>query len=465
MSTEKTIEVDYLVKGAGATGMAFVDTLLSETDATVAMVDRHDRPGGHWNDAYSFVRLHQPAASYGVNSRPLGTGVKDHVGLNKGYYELASGQEVLSHFDLTMNERFLPSGRVHYFPMSELADDGIATGLLSGKRTRIKAKKFVDGTYSKVNVPSVCKPRYAISPEATVVPVNDLPRAAGRFAEYVVIGSGKTGMDACIWLLQNGAEPNAIRWIMPRDYWLLPRKNFQPGMEFMLPLAQRLAAQAEVIATATTVDELFLNLERCGNVCRIDSNVTPTGYHCAVVSELELEELRRIRNVVRLGHVTRVDKDSVVLERGTIPAGPEVLHIDCSATGIPRLPSRPVFENERITLQFVRMCQPVFSAAFIAHVEAAFDDEAEKNRICAPQAIPDTPADFLEVLQIDLANRQCWGRYPELGDWMVESRLEGSRRLLRAIPEECPEALPYLQRYQATIGEAQANIRRLLGQV
>ena len=40
------IETDYLVIGAGATAMAFVDTLLSEdADATVLMVDRHHRPG------------------------------------------------------------------------------------------------------------------------------------------------------------------------------------------------------------------------------------------------------------------------------------------------------------------------------------------------------------------------------------------------------------------------------------
>lgn len=37
------IETDYLVIGAGATAMAFVDTLLSETDAHVVMVDRHHR--------------------------------------------------------------------------------------------------------------------------------------------------------------------------------------------------------------------------------------------------------------------------------------------------------------------------------------------------------------------------------------------------------------------------------------
>ena len=46
-----TIETDYLVIGTGATAMAFVDTLLTEqADATVLMVDRHHRPGGHWND-------------------------------------------------------------------------------------------------------------------------------------------------------------------------------------------------------------------------------------------------------------------------------------------------------------------------------------------------------------------------------------------------------------------------------
>jgi cation diffusion facilitator CzcD-associated flavoprotein CzcO len=54
------LETDYLVVGSGAVAMAFVDTLVSETQASVLMVDRHHGPGGHWNDAYPFVRLHQP---------------------------------------------------------------------------------------------------------------------------------------------------------------------------------------------------------------------------------------------------------------------------------------------------------------------------------------------------------------------------------------------------------------------
>ena len=67
------LETDYLVVGTGAVGMAFVDTLLDESDADIIMVDNHHQPGGHWNDAYSFVRLHQPSHFYGVASTPLGS--------------------------------------------------------------------------------------------------------------------------------------------------------------------------------------------------------------------------------------------------------------------------------------------------------------------------------------------------------------------------------------------------------
>ena len=71
------LETDYLVIGSGAMGMAVTDTLLTETDASVMLVDRHHRAGGHWNNAYPFVRLHQPSLNYGVNSRPLGRCKKD----------------------------------------------------------------------------------------------------------------------------------------------------------------------------------------------------------------------------------------------------------------------------------------------------------------------------------------------------------------------------------------------------
>ena len=95
----KQIEADYLVIGTGAVGMTFVDTMLDETDATFIMVDRHHMPGGHWNDAYPFVRLHQPSSFYGVASTNLGSDRIDETGSNKGFYELASGAEVCACFE------------------------------------------------------------------------------------------------------------------------------------------------------------------------------------------------------------------------------------------------------------------------------------------------------------------------------------------------------------------------------
>ena len=58
-----------MVVGAGVSAMAFGDTLIDHSDASVTIIDRRDSPGGHWNDAYPFVRLHQPSAWYGVASR------------------------------------------------------------------------------------------------------------------------------------------------------------------------------------------------------------------------------------------------------------------------------------------------------------------------------------------------------------------------------------------------------------
>jgi len=301
--TDPTIEADYFIIGAGATGMAFADSLVAESQSTIVMVDRHHKPGGHWNDAYSYVRLHQPAAYYGVNSWPLGTGAKDEVGLNKGFYELASGQEVLTHFDQVMQHRLLPSGRVQYFPMSEASENGHFTSLLSGRRQTVKAGKVVDARYLQPFVPSVRPPQYDVAFGVACVPPNDLPRDALRHSAFVVIGAGKTGMDACLWLLANGAGPDQITWIMPRDYWLQDRANVQPGREFLSRTAANIANQAQAFAKACSVDEAMTRLEAAGVIKRIDATRTPTGFHAAIVSEAELEQLRSVRRIVRLGRV------------------------------------------------------------------------------------------------------------------------------------------------------------------
>ena len=61
------------------------------------------------------MRLHQPSAYYGVNSRALGNNTIDQVGWNQGLNELAPVGEVCAYFDAVMQQqqvgRFcLPSG-------------------------------------------------------------------------------------------------------------------------------------------------------------------------------------------------------------------------------------------------------------------------------------------------------------------------------------------------------------------
>lgn len=459
---ESVIEVDYLIVGAGAAGMAFTDSLVNESKATIAIVDRQQGPGGHWNHAYPYVRLHQPSAFYGVNSRPLGSGTKDETGWNKGFYELASGAEIKNYFDLVMQEQFLPSGRVQYFPTSEVGDDGAITSLVSGERRAVKARKIVDATYSQTLVPAMHPPRYAVAAGMVCVPPNELPRIAHTDADYVVIGAGKTGMDTCIWLIENGTDPDRICWMMPRDSWLLNRANYQPGQEFFVRGMRSIANGVEAAASAESVDDVFARLEAFDELRRIDRSVKPTAYHCAFVSDGELTLLRRIRNVVRLGRTTRIDTDRIVLERGVIPTNRHCLHIDCSAPGVPPRPSIPVFAGDRITLQLVRICQPTFSYSLIGHVEAAYQDETEKNRICTPVPAPDQPIDWLRMMTVELATRLYCSKIPELRAWQANSRLDPFAPRVRALKGTETEPIAQIERYGKYVGSAAKRLAQLL---
>ncbi len=117
------LETDYLVVGCGAAGMAFTDSLIAHSGADVIMVDRRDAPGGHWNDAYPFVRLHQPSAFYGVNSRVLGSDSIDGTGLNAGFYQRATAAEICDYYQRVL-EDLLASGQVRFFGMSDYLDGG-----------------------------------------------------------------------------------------------------------------------------------------------------------------------------------------------------------------------------------------------------------------------------------------------------------------------------------------------------
>ncbi|MDM0014885.1 hypothetical protein QTH87_20745 [Variovorax sp. J22P168] len=438
---------DYLVVGAGAMGMGFADSLFDLSDARITLVDLHDRPGGHWNDAYPFVRLHQPSAFYGLNSRTLGTDAVDTAGTNCGLHEMASGQQVLDHFDAVLRQKLLPSGRVKLLSMTEHVGMDPAgmqrvRSLLNGTEGGIRVRrKIVHATHTGTRVPATHSPRFAIAAGVRCVPPNALPHIARAHSRYTVVGAGKTGMDACLWLLLNGAEPARIRWIMPSDAWFLDRANVQPGAEHLDRFFGSLAAQFECVARAASLEDLFVQLESQGQLLRLDRSVSPTRYRCATVTRQELAELRRIRSVLRLGHVQEIGVDRVVLEKGVVGALPGELFIDCSACGIPSRPGIPVFQgDEAIHLQLVRQCAPSFSAAFIAAVECLVEAGAEaRNDMCQPVPLPQDDTSWVTMHATTLANRQRWSRHERLMQWLAASRLDYGTRMRSQVSPQVME--------------------------
>lgn len=463
------VETDYLIIGSGTVGLAFADTLLAETDAHITIVDRHGKPGGHWNDAYPFVTLHQPSAFYGVNSLPLGSGLKDTVGLNRGLYELASGPELNGYFERVMNQHLLPSGRVRYHPLCNHLGDGLFESLLSGARTQVKVRrKLVDTTHFSPEVPATHPPRYTVAAGVRLVPPNALPDLwrplqAGQPAprHFVVVGAGKTAMDACIWLLQSGAEPDAIAWVVPRDSWLTNRVTTQNGPEFFEQAIGSQADQLEAFAQATSVQDLYLRLEACGVMLRIDPQRMPGMFHFATVSLDELAVLRRIRHVIRLGRVQALQADEMQLEHGRVPVRPGTLFIDCTASAVREKPALPVFQGARIVPQLLRAPLLAFSAALAAYVEAHYDDEALKNQLCTPVPFTHTLEAYPRTMLANLGNQFRWGQDKALREWIRASRLDGFGQLVAGVDKQDAAKMAILARLKAHTAGAVANLARL----
>jgi hypothetical protein len=231
MAGTAQLETDYLVVGAGALGMGFVDALVEHSDADVVMVDRRHRPGGHWLDSYPFVQLHQPSMVYGVNSTALGR--EDRIepnGRDAGFLERAAGTEICGYYDEVLRNRLLASGRVRFFPMCDYLGDRRYRSLLTGTDTEVTVRKrVVDATYMASRVPATDPPPFEVADGVQCVPVGELTKVTTAPAGYVIIGAGKTGMDAAVWLLDQGTDPDAITWIRPTDSWILNRAYVQPG--------------------------------------------------------------------------------------------------------------------------------------------------------------------------------------------------------------------------------------------
>lgn len=452
------IQTDYLVVGAGASGMAFVDTLLSLTDARVVLVDREPRPGGHWLHAYPFVQLHQPSAYYGVPSRRLGGDRIDSEGVNAGFYERARSDEICAYFDAVLDD-FRASGRVTFLGASDYrGPDGeahVVVSLESDEVTTVRAEKVVDATYVQSEIPSRHTPSFAVAGDARLVPPNDLVDEEVP-AGVTVLGAGKTAMDTVTWLLDEGVDPGRIRWVKPRDAWLFERAFMQP-LDLVSSYMQMQGYWVRAAAAATDAHHFARLLEADGVFVRVDEGVDPEMFRGATISQGELQALRSVEDVVRLGKVRALEPDRLVLQGGEVASRPRELYVDCTARGVPLTDHRPVFDGDRLTLGYVTLGITPWSAATVAAVESMRADDAEKNRLCPPLVWSGRTADLLDLAHDGMTGLTARLGESDLAAWNESCRLNpAAGAMAKAADPVISAALTMLVSH---IGPALANLQ------
>lgn len=453
------IDADYLVIGAGASGMAFTDALIDHSDARVALVDRRHGAGGHWLDAYPFVRLHQASSFYGVASTVLGDGSVQRDGPEAGLHERATGEDVRSYYRRVLDERLLASGRVEFHRGCEYLGAGAFVSLQSGERHQAsEGCRIVDARYLSPQIPATTAPPFALADGMTAVPVHELPRIGHTAGEFVIVGSGKTATDACVWLLGNGVDPDSIRWVRPREPWMLDRAVVQPNPAIFLGMA---ADIMELAAGAASPDDLFLRMEEAGLMLRIDPSVTPTMAKTPTLARWELELLRSIERVTRLGRIRGIRPGRIELEEGATAIRGDALIVHCAAAGLQYPPLIPIWGREAITIQPVRAGFPCFAAALIGYVEATRDDDNDKNRVCPPSPLSDTPADWASMQVLGGRATLAFGAEPDIKAWSDRVALNPA-----AVPPEHagdPDVAGATARLGAALDSGLAGLERLAG--
>merc|ERR1712142_790146 len=375
-------------------GMSFLEELITTSDDMEAIiVDTRAAPGGHWNDAYSFVRLHQPALTYGVSSRTLGTGGAD----------LASKAMILEHFELAMKD-LISTKRVRFFPQCKYLGDGKFTSLVDENivyDVKINAK-LVDATCTMTHVPATKKPNYQVSEGVHLVPVNGLGTLSSPWPHYLIIGGGKTGVDAVLFLLDHGLHPDKISWVIPNDSWFWERDGFTFDDGVFNTLMMNLI-DSVIDEKNETVSDILMAMEERGIMMRLDKNIMPTRYRAATVTKAEIQKLQRVKNIIRKGRITKIEVGKLIFQSGEdMMINPYTLCVDCSVNCTLFPPTKKVFAGDTISLQYIRIPPPGISASAIAALELMFpNDEEKKNSVCIPFDVPQLPDDIIKNFYTD----------------------------------------------------------------
>ena len=324
------LDCDYLVIGAGAASLAFIDSLLTECPSTkIVLVDKGEAPGGHWLHAYDFVRLHQPSFAYGLSSRQLeGSWLKLLLlKFTLPWRHRATKREILAYFSDFVRDH-VASGAIQYFPNCQYRfdDDGqqqtpsmdnvhIFSSLDGKMEYSVKVNiKLVNGVLGECIIPSQHPVEFPVDDTINIMTPNQLYDAhqmgtilketkSNKDSQYfIVLGNGKTAMDTIVYLQRNkNIDLDKIFWVIPNDVWMIAMEG--PGIPSPWSWPNALMDHNCDFDTAA------LALEKNGILVRLDKSILPSKFRFPVVVADELLLMRRIKDTIRHGRVTGIHVD------------------------------------------------------------------------------------------------------------------------------------------------------------
>ena len=356
-------------------------------------------------------------------------GASSSAGPRRGCTSAPASPTICAYYDDLLADRMLGSGRVELFAGCEYLGDRTFVSRVSGERFEVP--RTMPGRRR-----ALPRPRHPGGDAAEVRgrrrcagDPGQRPRAASQEApsQYVVVGSGKTATDACIWLLARGVDPDAICWVRPRDPWMLNRALIQPDPVIYLGMV---ADMMQAAGAAASMPDLFLRLEDAGIMLRIDRSVTPTMAKAPTLGTWELELLRSIEQRRAPGpHRHGEARPDRPRATGRSPSRTTPSVVNCAADGLKMPPLVPIWGPEAITLQPIRAGFPCFGAALAGYVEATRDDDAREE--------PALPAVVVRQHPDRLGTDERPGP-AELGVVRLRARHQGVVRPGRAQPRTRP---------------------------
>ena len=236
----------------------------------------------------------------------------------------------------------------------------------------------------------------------------------------MVIGGGKTGINAVLFLLDNNVNPDKISWVVPNDSWFFERNFILLDGKVAEPMAKMF--DAVIDEKVQTVTEALLALETTGQLMRLDQDILPTRFRAATITKKEAERLRLVKNIIRKGRIEKIGAKKIVFKSGEeSEADPGTLYVDCSVNCTIFAPPKKVFDGKTINIQFIRAPPPGISANIIAALELKFpDDEEKKNSVCFVLTPPQLPEDLFKTIRVDGLTRDA--AMKTLGLWWEKQR-------------------------------------------